>query len=89
MPKNERLSGRFFYLKARTAMSQDDDQYLRLPEVKARVPVAKSTLYLWINQGRFPAPRSLGGNCVGWLKSEVLAWMQSRAVASMGADDGR
>lgn len=40
--------------------------YVRLPQVLARYPVAKSTLYSWIQQGRFPKPVRLGPRTVAW-----------------------
>jgi predicted DNA-binding transcriptional regulator AlpA len=56
------------------------DRYIRMAELRANyVPVAKSTLYLWISQKRFPAPYSLGGGgAVAWRESEVQEWMDSR-----------
>ena len=57
------------------------DRFVRLPELRRSVPVSKSTLYLWISQGKFPAPHSLGGRAVAWLQSEVDAWMESRLSA--------
>jgi prophage regulatory protein len=62
----------------------DDDRFLRLAEVRVRVPVSKSTIYLWISRGEFPAPRELGGHAVGWLQSEVIAWMKARAAQPIG-----
>jgi prophage regulatory protein len=42
-------------------------------------PVAKSTIYLWIRQGLFPAPYSLGGGqAVAWRESDVQKWMDAR-----------
>ena len=51
---------------------------LRLPDVKAQTGLSRSTLYLRVAQGTFPAPVSLGGRAVGWLEAEVQAWLQER-----------
>ena len=52
---------------------------LRLPAVKARTGLSRSTIYLWISQGKFPAPYALGARAVGWLESEISAWIAQRA----------
>lgn len=55
---------------------------LRLPEVKARSGLGRSTIYLRISEGRFPPPVSLGGRAVGWVESEIEEWIESRIAAS-------
>ncbi|MHB1293071.1 MAG: helix-turn-helix transcriptional regulator [Sulfuricella sp.] len=59
---------------------------LRLPAVKARTGLSRSTLYLKIQQGTFPKNISLGERSTGWLESEVIEWVNSRITASR--DDG-
>jgi predicted DNA-binding transcriptional regulator AlpA len=56
------------------------DEFIRMAELRAKyAPVAKSTIYLWISQKRFPPPYSLGGGgAVAWRKSEIQQWMDSR-----------
>lgn len=44
---------------------------LRLPAVKARTGLSRSTIYLRISEDRFPKPISLGGRAVGWVEVEV------------------
>ena len=51
---------------------------LRLPTVKARTGLSRSTIYLRISRGTFPAPVSLGGRAVGWIEAEVNAWLTAR-----------
>lgn len=51
------------------------ERILRLPDVKARTGLGRSTIYLNISNGMFPPPINLGGRCVGWLESEIDAWM--------------
>ena len=46
---------------------------LRFPTVKARTGLSRSTIYLRISRGTFPAPVSLGGRAVGWIEAEVQA----------------
>ncbi len=55
---------------------------LRLPAVKARTGLSRSTIYLRVSQGAFPAPVSLGGRAVGWLDAEVDAWLTAQIEKS-------
>ena len=54
---------------------------LRLPGVKARTGLSRSTIYLRISQGTFPKPVNLGSRAVGWLDSEIYEWLQQRIEA--------
>ena len=58
---------------------------LRLPAVKARTGLARSTIYLRISEGSFPKPIRLGVRTVGWLESEIEAWLSERIKASRRA----
>ncbi len=49
---------------------------LRLPAVRAQTGLSRSTIYLRLNQGTFPQPVSLGGRAIGWLESDVNAWLE-------------
>ena len=51
---------------------------LRLPEVMARTGLSRTTIYRWRVEGRFPQPVRLGTRCVGWIESELEAWMGER-----------
>lgn len=55
---------------------------LRLPAVKFRTGLARSTIYLGIARGTFPAPISLGARAVGWLECEINDWLAQRIDAS-------
>jgi predicted DNA-binding transcriptional regulator AlpA len=59
-----------------------DVRFLSKQEVLAKVNVSAQTLWSWIKQGRFPAARQYGDgrgrrSKIGWLSSEVDAWMLS------------
>jgi prophage regulatory protein len=56
---------------------------LRLPVVKDRTGLSRSTIYLRIAKGMFPAPISLGARSVGWVESEVDDWLEQR-IAERG-----
>ena len=55
---------------------------LRLPAVKARTGLFRSTIYLRISQGCFPAAISLGGRAVGWIEDEIDDWLTQQIEAS-------
>jgi prophage regulatory protein len=55
---------------------------LRLPQVKLRVGLSRSSIYLAVSQGKFPRPVSLGARAVGWLEAEVDAWLFQRVELS-------
>ena len=55
---------------------------LRLPAVKARTGLSRSTIYLRIAEGGFPKSISLGGRAVGWIESEIQAWVQQQIDAA-------
>jgi prophage regulatory protein len=56
---------------------------LRLPEVLGLIGVSRPTLHRWEREGRFPPRRQLGpaGGAVGWLSSDIDAWLESRPPA--------
>jgi prophage regulatory protein len=51
---------------------------LRWPELQHKVGYSRSNVYRLIDQGHFPPPIKLGARAVGWLESEVNAWIQDR-----------
>ena len=63
-------------------MTTQSQCILRLPDVKARTGLSRSTIYAKVKEGNFPKYISLGVRSVGWLESEIEAWIQSRIEAS-------
>lgn len=55
---------------------------LRRKQVESRVGLSRSTIYDRIKAGTFPAPISLGAKAVGWLESDISAWIASRIQES-------
>lgn len=55
---------------------------LRRKQVEAHTGLSRSTIYAWVRDGIFPAPISLGPKAVGWLQSELDAWLAERARVS-------
>ncbi|MDR3792997.1 MAG: AlpA family transcriptional regulator [Terracidiphilus sp.] len=59
-------------------MPEKHEKFLRLAEVRNRVPYSRSTIYQLIAQGKFPKPISLGARAVAWLESDIDEWITSR-----------
>lgn len=57
------------------------NQILRLPAVKARTGLSRSTIYLRLSEGQFPRPVPLGGRAVGWVESEIDDWLTQQIEA--------
>ena len=55
---------------------------LRLPTVKARTGLSRSTIYLRISEGSFPKSVSLGGRAVGWIEKEINDWLNQQIETS-------
>jgi prophage regulatory protein len=52
------------------------DSILRLPEVRARIGLSRSSIYLKIKHDpEFPKPISLGARAIGFLSSELDDWI--------------
>ena len=58
----------------------NDEAIERIEQVEARTGLKKSAIYELISRGKFPAPIALTDQARGWLRSEVVAWIQSRAA---------
>lgn len=72
---------------------------LRVAAVAAMTGLSRATLYREISHGRFPRPVPLTGDvarnpedadntgrAVGWLSTEVIAWIEGRRQASRRED---
>ena len=58
---------------------------LRLPTVKTRTGLSRSTIYLRISRGEFPDSISLGGRAVGWVEKDINDWLDQRIEDSRNA----
>jgi prophage regulatory protein len=51
---------------------------LRLPRVIERVGFSRSAIYDFVSKGGFPKPVKIGVRAVGWLDSDIDAWIRDR-----------
>ena len=76
------------------ATSENPTSFLRLPEVKKRTGLSRSSIYAKISLNEFPSPISLGARAVAWIDGEISRWISDRVNASRNretvpASDGR
>lgn len=75
-PKDSQWEG---LLSKGVAMSEL--QILRLPEVRAKTGLSRSTIYRLEASGQCPKRIQLGEHSSGWLESEWDAWIAERVAA--------
>ena len=51
------------------------DRFLREREVRSMTGLSRTTRWRLERVGQFPRRRQISPGAVGWLESEVLAWM--------------
>jgi predicted DNA-binding transcriptional regulator AlpA len=60
----------------------EEDQLLKLSDIKDKLNVSYSTLYRWIDDGSFPKPLVFGKGeknaTTRWLRKEVEEWFNNR-----------
>ena len=61
---------------------------LRLPSVKQRTGLSRSSIYLRMTNNEFPASISLGGRAIGWLEQDIDEWIVERIEESRINDHG-
>ncbi|MEJ6122972.1 AlpA family transcriptional regulator [Vibrio sp. 2-Bac 85] len=58
------------------------NKIIRISEIKERLGVSKSSIYLWISKGKFPKSIPLGSRSVGWLEDDFNQWLEQRIAVS-------
>lgn len=61
--------------------SKKTQAIIRKPELQTMLGISDPSIYRWEREGKFPKRLQLGGNSVGWLLSEVEAWLAAKAAA--------
>lgn len=62
--------------------------YLRWPVVQQISGLSRVTVWRMEREDRFPRRRQISANSVGWLQSEVDAWVGSRTPVLGGGNRG-
>lgn len=60
------------------------DRIIRERECRERTGLARNTRWRMMRRGEFPQSRQLGRGSIGWLESEIAAWIASRETQKPG-----
>jgi len=55
------------------------DKLLRITQVMELTGLAKSTVWLWVKEGKLPKGKKLSPRCTVWKESEIQAWIKQVA----------
>ena len=58
------------------------DQLLRITEVSRLTSLAKSTINLWVAQGKFPKPLTLSPTIKVWRNQSLIDWIDGQVESS-------
>jgi prophage regulatory protein len=59
--------------------------FIRMRALTQRIPVAKSTIWDWVQKGTFPRPVKLSDSVTAWTLSDVERWEASKLQDSQQA----
>lgn len=62
-------------------------QIIRLPVVRERTGLSRSTIYALAARGDFPTPIKLGARASGWVADEISSWLERRVAESRGRSE--
>lgn len=51
--------------------------FLRIKDVMKKTGIAKSTIWLWVSEGKFPKPIKLSPRITVWDEKEIDNWISS------------
>ena len=63
-------------------------KFIRLPEVKNKTGLSRSSIYLRMSNRQFPQSISLGvgSRAIGWLEDDINQWLEQCIAASKAAN---
>jgi prophage regulatory protein len=56
----------------------EESKLLRLKDVSELTSLGKSTINLWVAQGKFPKPKALSITIKVWRMKDVIAWIDQQ-----------
>lgn len=62
-------------------------KFMKLPDVIERTGLSRSTIYLLMKKGDFPAQIKLGGKSVAWLEDDIRQWQAKIVTHARGSID--
>jgi prophage regulatory protein len=61
-----------------------DTRLITFETVRELVGKSRTTLWRWEQEGKFPQRVQVGPNSVGWLRDEVVGWIEAKAAQRRG-----
>lgn len=58
------------------------NKIIRLPAVKDKTGLSRSSIYLRMSKGEFPKSISLGDRAIGWLEEDINQWIEDKIIES-------
>ena len=62
-------------------------KFMKLPDVIEKTGLSRSTIYLLMKKGDFPAQIKLGGKSVVWLEEDISQWQAQIVNNARGCVD--
>jgi len=59
--------------------------FIRIRDLTKRIPVSKSTIWLWVQERKFPAPVKLSERVTAWPVAAVEKWEAEKRQAAKAA----
>ncbi|RXJ79519.1 AlpA family transcriptional regulator [Arcobacter sp. F2176] len=53
-------------------------KFIRIQEVMKKTGIARSTLWLWVNEKKFPQPIKLSPRITVWEEEKIENWMKEK-----------
>jgi prophage regulatory protein len=57
---------------------------LRLPAVKKRTGLSRSSIYMQMSEGTFPKAIHIGVRAIGWVDEQIDGWVQTKIEEARG-----
>ena len=54
-------------------------QFYRVRDLQDKLRISKATVWSWVKLNTFPSPIKLGKGITVWRKSDIDAWVKSKA----------
>ena len=68
--------------------TQSEKVIIKLPRVKEKTALSRSSIYAKIKEGSFPQQIRLGARAIGFIESEIDAWIHARIESSRNTAKG-
>lgn len=54
-------------------------KFLRITNVMKKTGIARSTIWLWVKENKFPQPIRISPRVTVWIESEIEEWQSKKA----------